>query len=352
MDMGDLPESERAGQYLVQQGEELYGLPEPAIFNNMINNLRDKVVNYQGTDDTALTIKQELLGLLPEDLPSTDNTQTIDYAELINYYRPLIEVYFAGLLAVVPDDKDRFEPEDMVQVFAAGIRYYESIGLVEPGKWDSEINPDSKSIATNQERCRIEVGAKRKSMSNMEMKQSLLHEDGIHLLRRLLGDKASFAAMGTGLVGYEDPEEGICVVVEQIYEGQPRDAGVKYYTLLGLASGLDGKKRDFRETYEIAWRREAMLKLVENNQELSEKVISKVKKQAYIQCVRIFRGTPCNLPGVVFPKDIFYFDGNEKIWRYFDEIKGDEATFKKLFVGKYNPTDPEHQKLVEAATWS
>ena len=65
--MGDLPESERAGQYLVQQGEELYGLPEPAIFNNMINNLRDKVVNYQGTDDTALTIKQELLGLLPED---------------------------------------------------------------------------------------------------------------------------------------------------------------------------------------------------------------------------------------------------------------------------------------------
>ena len=109
--MGDLPESERAGQYLVQQGEELYGLPEPAIFNNMINNLRDKVVNYQGTDDTALTIKQELLGLLPEDLPSTDNTQTIDYAELINYYRPLIEVYFAGLLAVVPDDKDDLSPK-------------------------------------------------------------------------------------------------------------------------------------------------------------------------------------------------------------------------------------------------
>lgn len=351
LDMGDLPESNRAGQYLVQQAEELYGLPEPAIFNNMLNNLRNKVVNYQGTDENALTIKQELLSLLPDILPSTDS-QNINYNELIDHYRPLVEVYFNGLLAVVPDDKEKFEPEDMVRVFRAGIRYYESIGLVEPGIWDSEINPDSNSIATSQERCRIEVGAKRKSMSNMEMKESLLHEDGTHLLRRLLGDKANFAAMGTGLVGYEDAEEGICVVIEQIYEGKPREAGVQYYTLLGLASGLDGKKRDFRQTYEIAWRREAMLKLAENNQELTEKILSRAKKQAYIQCVRIFRGTPCNLPGVVFPKDIFYFDGNEKIWHYLDKIKGDDMAFVKLFLGKYNPTDPDHQKLLESATWS
>ncbi|MGD0284679.1 MAG: tyrosine/phenylalanine carboxypeptidase domain-containing protein [Candidatus Saccharimonadales bacterium] len=351
LDMGDLPEKDRASQYLEQQAEELYGLPEPAIFNSMINNLREKVVNYQGTDDISSTIKQELLNLLPENLSSTEN-QSVNYAELINHYRPLVETYFTGLLAVVPDDKDKFEPEDMMQIFSAGIRYYESVGFVEPGKWDSIIDPDSKSVSTSQERCRVEVGAKRKAMSNIEMKQALLHEVGVHVQRRLLGDKANFAALGTGLVGYEDPEEGIGVVLEQIYDGQPREAGVQYYTLLGLAIGLDGKKRDFRQTYEIAWRREAMLKLVDDNQELNEKTLTKVKKQAYTQCVRIFRGTPCNLPGVVFPKDIFYFDGNEKIWRYLNAIKNDDTAFGKLFLGKYNPTDPDHQKLLEAAEWT
>jgi hypothetical protein len=41
----------------------------------------------------------------------------------------------------------------------------------------------------------------------------------------------------------------------------------------------------------------------------------------------------------------------EEIWRYLEKIRGDEAAFKKLFVGKYNPTDPDHQRLIEAATW-
>jgi hypothetical protein len=158
-----------------------------------------------------------------------------------------------------------------------------------------------------------------------------LHEVGVHVQRRLNGDRASFAALGSGLVGYEEAEEGLAVAMEQIYSGKTREAGVQYYTLLGLATGLDGNKRDFRDTYEIGWRRQAMLKVVGSDKELTEEVVAKAKKQAYIQCVRIFRGTPCDLRGVVYPKDLFYHDGNAKIWNYLDNIKGDEDAFKQLF---------------------
>ena len=351
LDMGDDPERVRGGEWLMRQAEELYGLPERVRFNSMINNLRSKVTEHETSDQLTANIIQELLGLLPEPTPEASE-DSLDYAALIEHYRPLVEAEFSGLLAVVPEDKDDFKPEDMVQVFSDGLKYYEEAGIVESGKWESYIDPDSKSISTSQEKCAVEVGAKRKSLNNMEMRQLLLHEVGVHVQRRLNGDRANFVALGSGLVGYEDPEEGLGVVMEQIYSGKTREAGIQYYTLLGLAIGLDGKPRDFRDIYEIGWRREAMLKVVNTDKELTEEVIAKAKSQAYIQCVRIFRGTPCNLPGVVYPKDIVYHDGNAKIWSYLNTIKGNEKAFKQLFKGKFNPTDPNQLKLVESATWS
>ena len=95
-----------------------------------------------------------------------------------------------------------------------------------------------------------------------------------------------------------------------------------------------------------------MIEVFDKDEGLTESIVDKAKKQAYIQCVRIFRGTPGDLPGVVFPKDIAYFDGNAKIWDYLREINGDKNAFIQLFKGKFNPTDPDHMELVNSATWS
>ncbi|HUD07406.1 MAG TPA: tyrosine/phenylalanine carboxypeptidase domain-containing protein [Candidatus Saccharimonadales bacterium] len=351
LDMSDGPERIAGGEWIMQQARELYGLPEWATFNSMIRDLRSKLINHRAADILAYQIRQELLAVLPE-ITGTPETDNLNYNELIDLYKPLVDAEFSGLLTVVPEDKDEFTPEDMVQVFSDGLKYYEGTGIVEPGKWSSKINPDSKSINTNQEDCTIEVGAGRTPLDNVGMRRLLLHEVGVHVQRRLMGERSDLAALGSGLVGYTDPEEGLGVVMEQIYSGETREAGVQYYTLLGFAVGLDGYKRNFRDTYEIAWRRQVMLDILTSDEKLAEEVILKAKNQAYSQCVRIFRGTPCDLPGVVYPKDIAYHDGNAQIWKYLDRIRGNKAAFRQLFMGKFNPADPDQMKLVESTVWS
>ncbi len=337
----------------MQSGEALYGLPEKSHFNRLLYDLRQKVSTYESNDQQTITIKQELLGLLPKDIDYVPKPEAISPADLINHYKPIVESEFAGLLAVVPEEKNVFEPNDIVKVFADGLTYLEeSKGLAAASEWSAVINPNTKSLGVDQEQKVVEVGLGRKPLSRQGMKELLLHETGVHTQRRLWGDKADFSALGYGLDGYRDAEEGLGVVVQQILSGRVTEAGTQYYTLLGLATGLDGSKKDFRHVYEIAWRRQAMLNAIKAHTDVSRDAITKAKKQAYMQCVRIFRGTPCDLPGVVYLKDIAYFKGNSKMWGYLGQIAGDISAFRQLFKGKFDPTNPEHKRLVDSATWS
>jgi hypothetical protein len=140
-------------------------------------------------------------------------------------------------------------------------------------------------------------------------------------------------------------EEGFATAIEQIITGETRTAGEQYYLAIGLQLGLDrgGKKRDFRETHEIMWRRLVVEALVNGD------VISPEQAQvkAYDQVMRTNRG------GAIDARDISYFEGSKR-YTWVNTIASLEPSERKRALrialsGRFDAADPEQWKKFEAA---
>lgn len=117
--------------------------------------------------------------------------------------------------------------------------------------------------------------------------------------------------------------------------------------------GLDGKKRDFREVYEILNKHfylKALIKKLEKSEskvsdekkkkpENYEKTLAVAVNNAWNRTVRTFRGSNQSKAGVCYTKDIIYRQGNIAVWQLIG--KKPEELFR-LSVGKYDPANPRH----------
>ena len=112
-------------------------------------------------------------------------------------------------------------------------------------------------------------------------------------------------------------------------------AGLEFHLAIGLAQGLDGKKRDFHDVYEILLRHHQLKNLKESKKNPE----AEAKKSAWNQAVRVFRGTDCTTPGAAFTKDIIYRQGNIADW----EVIGRQPDeLLRINIGKYDPSNDRH----------
>lgn len=181
---------------------------------------------------------------------------------------------------------------------------------------------------------------KLRTISSEKLEVLLVHEVGSHLLRRLSGEKSTLLLLSLGLDRYEAAEEGIATLLEQAllqeelkeFSGGPKDLAIS------LAEGLDGTPRDFREIFNIMEKYYYFAQLINTNQN-TEEVKNSSQDLAWNRAVRTFRGTTCKQKGICFTKDLIYKQGNIKIW---DLISRKPGEIKNFFLGKYDPTNPEH----------
>lgn len=257
---------------------------------------------------------------------------------------------FKAILACVPDkpEDEKFTIDEIVEAFKAA-------HAVEQTGWPVRTEEGASSIDTRQSEKATVVGTKRKLPTKIELEGVLVHENGVHVRRRQRGDALGDPLLGgTGLAWYLDAEEGICSILEQSINGKGAEPGVQYYTAIGLARGLDGRQpRDFRDVYELEWRRRLMGEY-DKKGVVEEERIAKLKDLSYNACVRIFRGTTCDIPGMVYTKDQAYFSGTQKMRELIMDIinlpeDGRYRAFDRLFVAKYDPTNAKHDQLVERA---
>jgi hypothetical protein len=111
-------------------------------------------------------------------------------------------------------------------------------------------------------------------------------------------------------------------------------SGLTGHFAISLATGMDGKKRDFREVFEI-------LKdyFFINSKKAPEEARKISANSAWNVCVRTFRGTTCNTPGACFTKDVVYREGNLGIWEI---LNSNPAEQRRFSVGKYDPSNARH----------
>ncbi len=156
------------------------------------------------------------------------------------------------------------------------------------------------------------------------------------MLRRENGEKTQLKLLGIGLHRYLDAEEGIATLREMSMKEDEFDVIGKIGLYLGivLALGMDGKKRNFREIFDI---------LTDYNLITTSNDLTKSKEIAYNNTIRIFRGTNCKDKGICFSKDASYVEGRLRIARFIKENRTNIENITELFnIGKFDPTNFQH----------
>jgi hypothetical protein len=317
---------------------EIFGEPDGQIFGSFLANERTQasVIAEQG-DQSIASIAREFLELTGEGEQGEYNTDTLELSDAT------MEIIGEDLVALFPglqefleqDVESDIAPEDALPYFNQVLSI---LGLDKKG-WEA--------VASNGRACEIKgrlkqlrVGMKRGDFTLQTIKGVTLHE-GLHAFREQNMTEQGSAMKQIALPGNVAFEEGALTSVEQMVTGERRIAGLAYYMSLGLQLNLDNgsdKRRDFRQTHEIMWRR-SLLQSHANGEPVMEGDILKAKGAAFQTVIRTTRGNSLDA------RDISYFEGGRKATRWFNEIAvlPEEERRSKLRVmlsAKFDPTNP------------
>jgi len=228
---------------------------------------------------------------------------------------------------------ENFTAEEIKEVFIQALAYAQIEG------WEVVIDKSSSKtgISVDHELKQVKIPATRK-VNSTKLQALIVHEIGTHVLRRQNGERSKLLLLGLGLDRYEKGEEGIATVRGQTFKKKVNEfSGFDGHFAVSLAYGLDGKKRDFKEVYEILETYYYLTGLM--NGEEKQEAKNDAKKNAWERCVRTFRGSNCETAGVCFTKDIIYQQGNIGTWQIINDNQKEMIRFN---VGKYDPNNDRH----------
>ena len=307
-----------------------YGTPSPTVFQQDLYEIRTKVEEalYSGAPN-AVAAAQALLADLPS-LTTAESPKSGVESGLLATVRAWVTHEYAALLP--PPREGQLETAELSDLFRQALV---SVGA---GDWqiviDTVTSRQSISVQSMHQRVRIPIS---RQVSGAELGRLLVHEVGTHVVRRIRGNLAPLRLLARGLDHYERGEEGIATVYEQGLSGSVSDYDrLASHLAVCLALGLDGKPRDFRDVFEILVRYYSLVGL--SKADLSQ-VSERAREQAWRRCVRVFRGTDYRSPGICFPRDYLYREGNTLIWEL---LKDDFRWLDRFPIGKYDPANREH----------
>ena len=344
MNDGSLTDKERqeAEDWFKLTSEALYGKPDKEVFAGLARYNLTVCLEKPLTDEQpkALELQAELkdlFGQVPETsyIPFRPEQTTVDRINELITER-------LGFMVDHVDEEKLYEVQDMVEAINVALG---KIGGVDIG-WISRVVKDSAALSVLAHKRLVEVGENRDPAEGSELRGKILHEVGVHALRSINAKNAGWLSAAYGQEGYLDFEEAFATALEDAYQGKFEDHGIDYYLIAGLTYGQDNHApRAMREVYEIMWRKGALQATTEGA-DLTDAAISKAQSEAFTACVRMFRGTSTTSPGVIYLKDLAYFNGQERAWSVLANVHS-QQDLDPLFAGKLDLTIPYHQHIAK-----
>ena len=357
-------------------GHELYGQPQPEIRDAVFNELWD-ILDAKTYHPTAQALYDDLANgfnwqsqaipamLRAEDrdarLPRFEDNQALEWAG------EQIVAQNADIQALVQEFWDQKVaeygegyiccPDDIVEVFQA------VINLRDPDHTSGvtvKLIENKTALSWESPEMAVLVGDRRLPITTSdELFRKVLHEFGVHGQRSVNGLKTKLPILGTGLFtdtprpDYLTFEEGLATTVEEmIGDAVPKWTAAKLCHYINISLAEQGA--DFRTVFETAWRY-CLLAELKDNQEVVQEMIDTQRQMTYDICVRIFRGTQPDMADsqtgvapLTFNKDLAYVEGRVLAMRHLENLhaRQDVEGITHLFSGKYDPTNPEQQKLM------
>lgn len=312
---------ERAGM----MAAEIFGRPDRDTHLSLIAKLRVQA----GELSNEMPEAAELLELLGDAMPEKmRGSSELEVSTLAILHQDLNELFPGIDEAIVVDGTQEKVPSQVSERCINDLLQF--FGLTERG-WQVKLIPDSNVAAsTDSHTKRITIGERRAEFAPQQLVKTAHHE--------VLGH--AYRAEGQVNMTSLEFEEGFAVALEQIMTGEVRQgSGEQYYTALGLQYGFDQNdvQRNFRDTFEVMWRR-AMVTAHASGKPMTRE---KAREQAYTQVYRTRRGD------AIDTRDLAYFEGARIVPDWLNavaELPQEERlqTLRWVLSGRFDPTNEQH----------
>lgn len=298
------PEKKR--EYMEAQ-LKLYGEYDAQLFRDVFLFLINKA-----KDNNKKVPSQKLVDSI--DLrPGRQTLPTPKKYTFLYYRRTFCDVMpeLCEMLGNIPEKKE-YTSKEIRDYFKAAI---EAVGAGNDG-WRVIRVHSGGNVVVSKFKKKILLPHSLRPKSVLRLRQMIAHEVGGHVQRSLYKSKDNY-------IGYDDEEEGIAILLEQLVDDHFVHKRAMRYFAIGLACGVDGRERNFSEVYKILV---LAYEVLGYGHDFS-------KKSAFSETVRVFRGGLPSQRGVAYIKDKIYLEGNLKVWKKLRENKLSQEDFRQLLRG-------------------
>mgnify|MGYP000909585583 CR=1 FL=1 len=313
----------------------IYGKPSQDVFSYVVDLARSDTDRFMSSaDPQEKKAAEDVQAILPQNLERAVAFTPPEQSD-VDTLREFTEKKMGNLIALTGGGEEELNREQIGQAFE------EAFKVVGADNWQVVIDTGSRvTMAVNQAQEKVFIPTKIPiSKPAKDMAKLLIHEIGTHVARRIKGERSKLMLLGLGLDRFIAGEEGVTGAMEQAMDNyvDPFDVDMKYILGIGLAQGLDGRKRDFRGVFEVLKKQWTMREMAQGKKlPEAEKA---AEQTAYNTCTRIFRGTDCKTPGACYPKDMGYREGTLNTW---EVIRTNPDEMQRFCVGKYDPHNARH----------
>ncbi len=311
--------------------EALYGKPEPTVFHALAQRRLTSILGKNYTEGSQEHKTQTELTQLVGFIEPSGYRPYVPSEETVEKLHDLVAQRFDSVLEHI-DPAKTYEVADMVEALTTVVDKIGGTGL----GWIVEVAKDSSALSTSAHQKKILVGENRRPSNGAELRTRSIHEVGIHALRSIIAERAGWLSAAYGHEDYLPFEEAMATALEDAYNGEFVEHGVDYYLIAGFGYGLDAHEpRNLRQVYEIMWRLNFLNK--KDGSRGETEAVLKAKTKAFRACMRMFRGTSTKDKGVMYLKDLAYFNGQELAWSFLDTVQTQED-LGLAFAGKLDLT--------------
>lgn len=312
----------------------LYGTPDPKLFWFIINNIHKRFTSLVTKADRKRKTLHKAYAVWKEYF------LTLTAPKGVGIYRV---PFYNGIY--VPDDYEIDSAEKIHQMFSDTLVKYNitnwTVKIDHPGARSAfGVNQTTKVINIPHD---SDLSLRKKVLTKISLQALLMHEVGVHVVRRENGDASQLALLGIGLDNYLRAEEGIATLAEQLITGTDQFSGEIGYFSVGAAIGVTGHPLSFTDLYSVL-NAYFILSIADRQLETEgyyepDELRLTATDHAWNRALRVYRGSTGKTVGAVYTRDIIYLEGNKRMW----ELMGTEATINPDWLkGKYDPANDSH----------
>jgi|GEM_PF-726856 len=330
-------EKEQARIRFMNINKELYGEPKTDTAAAIAAEVLADTSEIENNE--LQKIRQEFKDLLPQELiSSTHNASKLKMSEETKEFLDDFVKYMYSPLLISLDEwaKNRgLEETEKVdaQGIAAAFQYIIDRNFPDSG-WNIKLENANaiKVVCSIKE---IIVPIERTPVMVKKLRGLVVHELGVHMLRSIIGEGSDLIPQRLGFANYLDAEEGLAKTVESVVVGGEERTGYQHY----LTATLLNRGYNFDQAFEVMWRYKVLDAYLDKTPEnIDNEYLDKQKRNAFNFMIRSIRGTN-ELP---WHTVLSYRNGSQIVTDFIEENKRDPELMTLLFLGKIDPTQPNH----------